>query len=100
MRKLLVFGVSLLLMACSQDLSQEILGSWQGNKQDLVFYADGRVELDDHKYSNYSGTYLLDGKTLECNFDTFAYPVEREVKLSGDKLYLIDKNGIKEVYTR
>ncbi|WP_303721509.1 hypothetical protein [Malonomonas rubra] len=81
-------------------MSQELLGFWQGEKQDLVLYADGRVEMNDHKYSSYSGSYRLNGKTQECDFDNFAYPVAREVKLSGDKLYLIDKNGIKEVYTR
>ena len=103
MRKLLFSAaLVLLLLACSQDLAPELLGSWQGEslQQNFTFYADGRVELQDLKYSTYNGTYQLTGKSLECRFDNFASPVVREVKISGDKLVLIDKNGRQEVYRR
>ena len=93
---------TLLLLACSQDLPAELLGSWHGEtlRQDFSFSADGRVELVDHKHATYHGSYRLNGASLECRFDSFAYPVVREVKISGETLTLIDKTGRQEIYRR
>jgi hypothetical protein len=93
-----------ILASCSADVPKEIVGYWKGDtlKQDMNFTEDGRVEIVDHKYSTYRGTYTItDGNVLTCNIDhnMFRKPVVRTVKIKGDKLILIE-NKREEVYNR
>jgi len=101
MRKFAIWvSLLFLLLGCGQDLTEGIVGFWQGKKQNLVFYADGRVELVSQTNTVYDGTYQLDGKAVKCDFERFIDPVIRQAKLDGDELILTDKNGIDEVYHR
>ena len=89
-----------IITACTQNFETAIIGSWEGVslKQNFHFYENGNVELNDLKHGVYRGSYKITGDTLECKFERFAFPVVRTVRIKGDKLILIDKNGIEEIY--
>ena len=91
------------LTGCSEDPKSAIIGNWEGIslKQDLHFFKNGRAQILDRKHGTYEGTCkFFDNDQLSCNFDRFAYPVIRSVDISGDKLYLTNKNGQEEIYRR
>lgn len=90
-----------IITACTQNVEIEIIGFWEGVslKQNFHFYENSEVELNDLKHGVYRGVYkITDGDTLECEFEGFAFPVVRTVRIKGDKLILTDKNGIEEIY--
>jgi hypothetical protein len=59
------------------------------------------VELVDRPSDAYNGLFrITNGHTLACEFERFAYPVVRSVKLRGDQLLFIDQNANQEVYWR
>jgi hypothetical protein len=96
--------LAVLLMSCSADIPTEIVGYWKGDvvPQDLSFTADGRVEIVDHKYSTYGGTYrVTDGNVLTCDIDhnIFTELLVYTVKIKGDKLILTEGKR-EEVYHR
>ncbi len=97
--------VLLLLAACSSsNIPRDIVGYWEGEtlKQDMMFTADGRVEVVDKEHSTYTGTYrITDGNVLTCDMDQaiFSGPVVRTVQISGSELTLSEKSR-KEVYHR
>ncbi len=102
-----VLAIALLLMivGCGTDIKTGIIGEWKGEtvKQDFHFFSDGRVELNDLKYSTYTGTYTItDGNTLTCTFENpiFTEPVVMKAKIDGKKLTLTAESGRKEVYVR
>jgi hypothetical protein len=92
------------LTACTTDVNTAIVGMWKGEslKQDIQFFQDGRIKLMDKKIGVYTGSYTItDGNNLRCEFDRlFLDPVERTVKIKGNKLVLITKSGYEEVYHR
>ena len=92
-----------MLYGCGEDPETAIIGSWHGVslQQDIEFLANGSAQLTDRKHGAYEGRCLIrNGDQLSCQFDRFSFPVERTVKISGDKLYLINKKGQEEVYQR
>ena len=98
--------LALLLLSCGgADVStNDIVGYWKGEvvPQDLRFSADGGVEIVDHKYSTYRGTYrLTEGNVLTCDIDhnIFDEPLVFTVKIQGDTLTL-DDGGREETYRR
>ena len=101
----LIVASFLLLVSCGTDIKTGIIGEWKGEtvKQDFHFYSDGKVELNDLKYSMYTGTYTItDGNTLTCTFENpiFTEPVVMKAKIDGDKLTLTSDTGRKEIYVR
>ena len=104
-RYLSILAFMLVLAACSPDIETGIVGEWTGEviNQDFVFYDDGQVDLNDHKYGTFEGTYTItDGNTLTCTFESaiFTEPVISKVKIKGDKLILISSSGREDVYIR
>lgn len=102
-RRAFILIVIIILTACSKDIKTEIIGLWEGVslKQNIRFYEDGRVELKDLKHGLYRGRYkLTEGNTLNCEFDRFAHPVVRIVKIRSDKLILTAKSGREEIYRK
>ena len=101
----LIVASFLLLVSCGTDIKTGIIGEWKGEtvKQDFHFYSDGKVELNDLKYSMYTGTYTItDGNTLNCTFENpiFKEPVVMKAKIDGNKLTLTSDTGRKEIYVR
>jgi hypothetical protein len=93
------------LASCSPDIETGIVGEWTGKiiNQDIVFYEDGQVDLNDRKYGTFEGDYTItDGNTLTCTFESaiFTEPLIYTVKIKGDKLILKRPNGREEVYVR
>jgi hypothetical protein len=105
MKKWWVFPfLAVLLVSCSADVPTEIVGYWEGEviAQDLKFTADGRVEIVDHKYSTYGGTYRIsEDNVLTCDIDhnIFDEPLVYTVRIKGDKLILKEGNR-EDVYHR
>jgi hypothetical protein len=102
--KVLFLLAVLLVASCSADVPTEIVGYWKGEviAQDLNFTADGRVEIVDHKFSTYRGTYrITEGNVLTCDIDhnIFDEPLVYTVKLKGDTMILTEGNR-EEVYHR
>lgn len=94
---------ALAVTGCSEDPKTAIIGSWEGvtMPQDFEFYADGQAELIDRKHGTYEGNCSIsDGDQLTCHFDRFAYPVKRTVRISGNRLYMSNRNGQEEIYQR
>ena len=92
-----------MLYGCGEEPKTAIIGSWQGVslQQDITFLTDGSAQLTDRKHGVYEGhCFINNGDQLSCKFDRFSFPVERTVKISGDKLHLINKSGQEEVYRR
>lgn len=90
-----------IITACTQNIETGIIGLWEGVslKQNFHFYENGEVELTDLKHGVYRGVYkITDEGSLECEFEGFAFPVVRTIRIRGDKLILTDKNGIEEIY--
>lgn len=102
--RILVLFLSILIGACSADISEEIVGSWRGEsvQQNLTFHSDGSVELQDLRNSAYEGFYTLVGDTLTCSFDSqvFSRDVVMLVSISGDEMVLTSERGREEVYRR
>jgi hypothetical protein len=106
MRNLWVlFAIAALFISCeTANIPRDIVGYWEGDTvpQDISFSADGRLKINDHKYSTYTGSYTItDGNVLTCKMDQnlFTEPIIKTVKIKGDKLTLIEKSR-KEVYYR
>lgn len=98
---LFILVIVLVLTTCSQNIETEIIGSWKCTtpKQNIRFYQDGQVELNGLNHGVYKGIYeITDGNSLKCNFDCFANPVVRTVRIRGEKLILTDKNATEEIY--
>lgn len=107
MKKLFLFPAIILFLitACGGDIATDIIGKWEclRLKQVLQFDPVGGVELIDTKvgYGRYVGTYSIQGKKIIFTFPRFSRPIERKVKsISVDKLILLDKNNIEEVYLK
>lgn len=98
--QLILAGV--MLAACSEDPATAIIGEWKGEtlKQDFHFYSDGRTVLTDHKLGRHEGICFVHENRLLCEFQRFAYPVERTVKISGNKMVMTNKSGNEEIYKR
>jgi hypothetical protein len=104
-KRLVTLCLALLLLSCGGgDVSTEIVGYWKGDvvPQDLRFTAEGGVEIVDHKYSTYQGTYRIsEDNVITCDIDhnIFDEPLVFKVKLRGDTL-ILDDGGREEVYHR
>ena len=98
-----MIGLFAAIAGCSEDPRSGIIGSWEGISlnQDFRFYQDGRAELIDRKHGIYRGTCTVsDEDLMTCNFERFAHPVVRTVRVRGDELVLANKNGQPEKYRR
>ena len=99
---------SLLLVAalagCSSEVTlDELSGEWIGQtlKQDFQFDHNGKTRLRDRKHGVYMGHCRIeDGNRLNCSFERFSQPVQRDIRLSGEELIMTDSNGHDEVYIR
>ncbi len=101
--RLLIITLVALVAGCGEDPEIAIVGSWAGIslKQDFRFYPDGRAELLDKKHGTYRGTCTFDFEdVMTCNFERFAYPVVRRVRVRGNKLILSNSNVQDEEYRR
>ncbi|MFC1838869.1 DUF5640 domain-containing protein [Thermodesulfobacteriota bacterium] len=102
---LMVIGLAcFIITGCSSNVETEIIGEWKSTapKQTLVFHQDGTVEMKSPSHSTYSGSYTIqDSNKLTFIFPSLFNPkIEREAKIRGEKLILLDPGGREEVYVK
>jgi len=98
-----IFIITFLLTACGGNISSDIVGEWQSDNgvQDLQFMTSGASVITDHKTQRqYQGQCQFSGTTMNCQYETFKYPIIMEVAISGDQLTLTSKSGRTESYRR